>query len=228
MKLLNYNKVLCLSPHPDDVEYGMLGTICKYKDTQFDVLTLSVGGEYDKSNDSIRQKECEMVWKHIDNLNGSFFELDYIKNITEDELIYKITEKIDLSKYDVLFVPSLKDGHQDHRKISEISAALIRKYPCGIIEYRTPSVMEEWIPNFFVDINVTENRNKSNEHSQKTSLLFKAGIWYIKLNKLKLFKSQQSKTYFGKDSIKSFHSNYQCSNKNKNIVESFKIVRTYN
>ena len=34
MKFLNYDKVLCLSPHPDDVEYGMLGTIMKYKDTK--------------------------------------------------------------------------------------------------------------------------------------------------------------------------------------------------
>ena len=227
MKLLNYNKVLCLSPHPDDVEYGMLGTICKYKNTQFDVLTLSVGGEYDKSKDKMRQKECEKVWEHIDNLNGSFFELDYIKNITEDELIYKINNEIDLSEYEVLFVPSLKDGHQDHRKISEIASALVRKHPCGIIEYRTPSVMEGWTPNLFVDIDVIENRKKEDGHSSETALLFMAVIWYIKLNKLKLFESQQGKTYFGESSIKSFHSNYQCSNKNKDTVESFKIVRVY-
>ena len=40
MKFLNFNKVLCLGAHPDDVEYGMLGTIMKYKDTQFDILVL--------------------------------------------------------------------------------------------------------------------------------------------------------------------------------------------
>ena len=38
MKLLNLNRVLCLSPHPDDVEYSMLGTIIKHQDTIFDVL----------------------------------------------------------------------------------------------------------------------------------------------------------------------------------------------
>ena len=31
-----------------------------------------------------------------------------------------------------------------------ISSALVRKHSCGIIEYRTPSVLEEWTPNFFV------------------------------------------------------------------------------
>jgi hypothetical protein len=40
MKLLGFNKVLCLSPHPDDVEYSMLGTILKYTDTQFYLLQL--------------------------------------------------------------------------------------------------------------------------------------------------------------------------------------------
>ena len=30
MKLFNFDRVLCLSPHPDDVEYSMLGTIMKY------------------------------------------------------------------------------------------------------------------------------------------------------------------------------------------------------
>ena len=34
-KFLNFNKVLCLSPHPDDVEYSMLGTILKYNGTKF-------------------------------------------------------------------------------------------------------------------------------------------------------------------------------------------------
>ena len=59
-------------------------------------------------------------------------------------------------------------------------------------------------------------------------MLFMAGIWYIKLNKLKLFKSQQGKSYFEEEAIKSFHSNYQCSNRDMRHVESFKIIRGYN
>ena len=47
MKFLNYDRVLCLSPHPDDVEYGMLGTILKYKDTNFQILNVSRGGDFD-------------------------------------------------------------------------------------------------------------------------------------------------------------------------------------
>ena len=42
MKFLGFNKVLCLSPHPDDVEFGMMGTILKYTNTVFDILCLSL------------------------------------------------------------------------------------------------------------------------------------------------------------------------------------------
>ena len=38
MKLLNFDKVLCLSPHPDDVELGLAGSIIKYYDTDFDIF----------------------------------------------------------------------------------------------------------------------------------------------------------------------------------------------
>ena len=49
-----------------------------------------------------------------------------------------------------------------------------------------------------------------------------------KLNKLKLFESQQGKSYFEEEAIKSFDSNYQCSNRDMLHVESFKIIRGYN
>jgi len=36
MKFLNLNKVLCLSAHPDDTEYGVLGSMISCDDTLFD------------------------------------------------------------------------------------------------------------------------------------------------------------------------------------------------
>ena len=38
MKFLGYDNVLCISPHPDDTEYSMMGTILKYWDTMFTCL----------------------------------------------------------------------------------------------------------------------------------------------------------------------------------------------
>ena len=228
MKFLNYNKVLCLSVHPDDVEYGMLGTIMKYKDTQFDVVVLSEGGDFDKSSSKNRHTECINVWQKIDNLNGTFLDFKHIKDISEDELISKIENEYDINSYDCIFVPSEQDAHFEHKKISTLSYPLTRRLKCGLIQFKTPSTLDFWIPNFFVDLMTIENRNKEDNHSSETSILFKACIWYIKLNKLKLFTSQQDKSYFSEPSIKSFHSNYQCSIRGLTQVESFKIIRGYN
>jgi len=228
-KFLNYNKVLCLSPHPDDAEYGMLGTIMKFKDTQFDVVVLSSGGDFDKSYEKNRKGECKDVWKNIDNLKGSFIgNKKFIKNTDEDKWVNLIEDSYDISSYGCIFVPPIKDAHFEHSLVSRLVNPLTRRIKCGIIEYKTPSFLSDWNPNFFVDLMVIENRNKENGHSQETNALFKACIWYIKLNKLKLFESQQDKSYFLENSIESFHSDYQCSVRGINNVESFNIIRGYN
>ena len=225
MKLLNYNKVLCLSPHPDDVEYGMLGTILKYKDTQFDIVVLSQGGDFDKSTAKSRQDECKKVWEHIDNLNGQFVKgVKFIKDKSEDEWVNFLETSYDMNDYDCVISTSPLDSHFEHKIVSNLTYPLVRRSKCGIIQYKSPSTLDTWIPNYFVDLNHVGARNEEDGHSNKTHLLFMAMTWYIKLNKLKLFESQQDKSYFKEDALKSFHSNYQCSTRGMNSVESFKIV----
>ena len=229
MKFLNYDRVLCLSPHPDDVEYGMLGTIMKYKDTKFDIVVLSQGGDFDKSTAKSRQDECRKVWEHIDNINGYFIEdSKFIKDKQEDEWVNILENKFDISDYNCILSPPSKDSHFEHQIVSNLPLALARRSKCGIINYKTPSTLDSWTPNFFIDLDQLVNRDKEAGHSDDTHRLFMAYIWYIKLNKLKLFESQEDKSYFEESSIQSFHSNYQCSTRGMNNVESFKIVRGYN
>ena len=78
---------------------------------------------------------------------------------------------------------------------------MVRRSKCGIIQYKSPSTLDDWTPNYFVDISVLESRNKEDGHSDGTHMLFMAMIWYIKLNKLKLFESQKGKSYFDDDAI---------------------------
>ena len=229
MQLLNFKKVLCLSPHPDDVEYGMLGTILKYKDTQFDIIVLSEGGDFDKSTNKERQTECKNVWEDIDNLTGHFVKgVKFIKDKSEDEWINFLETSYDISEYDCIISTSPSDSHFEHRLVSNLPFALARRSKCGIIQYKSPSTLGDWTPNFFIDLNHIGNRKKEDGYSSQTELLFLANTWYIKLNKLKLFESQQGKSYFEEQSLNSFHSNYQCSTRKMRYVESFKIIRGYN
>ena len=184
----------------------------KYKDTMFDVLVMSEGGDFDKSTAKSRQDECKNVWKNIDNINGHFIEdSKFIKDKDEDKWVNLIESKFNISEYDTVLCPPTDDSHFEHKQVSNLPYALARRSKCGIINYKTPSTLDSWTPNFFVDLGVLVNRDKEDGHSDETHCLFMAFIWYIKLNKLKLFESQQDKTYFEESSIKSFHSNYQCS-----------------
>ena len=229
MKLLNYDKVLCLSPHPDDIEYGVLGTIMKYKDTKFEIVVLSQGGDFDESTAKERQDECRKVWEHIDNINGHFIkDSKFIKDKDEDEWVNILENKFDISSYDCIITTSPTDSHFEHRMVSDFTYALVRRSKCGIIQYKSPSTLDEWTPNFFVDLNHIGYRKTEDGYSKETDLAFLASTWYIKLNRLKLFESQQDKSYFEENAVKSFHSNYQCSNRDMLHVESFKIIRGYN
>ena len=227
MKFLNYNKVLCLSPHPDDVEYGMLGTICKYKDTKFDIFVLSQGGDFDESTSQLRHSESERALEHIDNAECHFSDIKHIKNKSEDEWVSIIENKFDIESYNCIMYPPNEDSHFEHRTINKLAPALVRSSKCSRVTYKTASVLDTWLPNLFVDLDYFENRDEKDGHSNGTHMTFLAGIWYIKLNRMKEFLSQKDKPYFGEESITSFHSNYGCSKRGMNHVESFKIETSY-
>jgi len=215
MRFLNCDKVLCLAAHPDDVEYGMLGSIIKYTDTKFDILVLSEGGNFDESTSIDRHKECESVWEDIDNIQGSFLSVKHLADVTEDELINAIESKFNISDYDSICVPPLDDAHFEHRKVYRAAFGLIRRIKCGLITFRTPSALDNWIPNFYVDL--TKDVTKTG-----------AIISYFKKKALLKFTTQQDKSYFHENSIDSFHSNYQCTQRDMTFVESFRIERCYN
>ena len=206
MKFLNFNKVLCLGAHPDDVEYGMLGSMCKFTDTEFDILVLSEGGDFDKSTGKDRQTECKNIWNKISNVNGKFTDVKHVVNHQEDEWVNILESGGYIStNYDCIFTLPSKDSHFEHRIVNSMTPALVRHKKIGIISYRTPSTLDNWIPNFYVEINLSE-----------------------KMDHLKEFKSQLSKPYFSKNSFNSFHSNYQCFKKNIKYVELFRVETIYN
>ena len=206
MKFLNFDKVLCLGAHPDDVEYGMLGSMCKFTDTEFDILILSEGGDFDKSTGKDRQTECENIWNKIDNVNGGFTDVKHVVDHQEDEWVNILESGGHVSTdYDCIFTLPSEDSHFEHRIVNSMTPALVRHKKIGIISYRTPSTLDNWIPNFYVEINLNE-----------------------KMEHLKEFKSQLSKPYFSENSFKSFHSNYQCFKKNIEYVELFRVEIIYN
>jgi len=205
MKFLGFNKVLCLSPHPDDIEYSMSGTILKYVDTHFDIVTLTSGGDFDNTNKMPRIDEVRGFWKGIDNITLQFGVNNSFKCMDEAAWINYI-EKNYLADHDAILLTNEYDSHFEHRLVSKFGQALTRIKPISLIEYMSPSTQRTWQPNVFVDISETINRKKS---------------------MLKEFKSQQDRSYFKNDQVNGFHNEFQCSKKGILTVEQFNIKQDF-
>jgi len=205
MKFLGFNKVLCLSPHPDDVEYSMSGTIMKCNNTHFDIVTLTNGGDFDKTNIHPRTNEVVNFWKNIDNVSLQFGINNSFKYMDEASWINYIETNY-LSDHEAILLTSEHDSHFEHRLLSKFGYALTRVKPVSLIEYMSPSTQRTWQPNLHIDI--------SKQYNQKES-------------RLRAFESQQNRSYFQKEQIKGFHTEFQCSKKNIMLVEQFNIKQYF-
>ena len=209
MKFLNFDRIICISPHPDDVEYSMAGTILKYNDTHFDILCLTQGGDCDETTGSGRIEEVKNVWKrsNIDNFSLYFTNNKLLKELGEDEWINYIESNfINKFKYDCIITPSQFDSHFEHKIVCNLGYALTRINPISLIEYYSPSTLETWIPNVFIDIN---------------------DVYETKINMLMEFKSQIHKTYFSINTLNEFHTNFRCSKRKIGKVEQFKFKQIF-
>ena len=209
MKFLNFNKVLCLSPHPDDVEYSMAGVVLKHNDTQFDILCLTQGGDCDKTTGSDRIQEVLDAWSVVDSQNYTlhFSDARLLKDKDVDQWInYIETNYTNKFNYDCIMTTSEYDSHFEHVIASTLAAPLSRIKPYSIIQYRSPSTLEKWVPNLFVSLN---------------------DLYDSKKKMLQEFKSQINKPYFSDTVFNGFHTNFQCMKKRKGFVESYKIITLY-
>jgi len=208
MKLLQFNKVLCLSPHPDDIEYSMSATIKKFQDTQFDVLCLTKGTSTDSSSGNDRLKEVRSFWSHYQCSNVHLFEpfFDAFESASIAKWITAIETEMPMNTYDAIFTTSNLDSHQEHIFVNSLVPSLTRNKPISIIEYKSPSTLHSWTPNYFVSCNIDD-----------------------KLNSLRsAFISQLDSVYFNESLIKLFHSDYNCSKRNVTSIEQFNIQVLYN
>lgn len=206
MKFLNFNRVLCLIPHPDDAEYSMSGIVLKYPDTHFDLYCMSMGGGSDTTTGQGRQWEMLSAWKDLSlsNVNVLFSECRYLSSMAVDGWVSDIeTKLLTPFNYDCILTPSELDSHQDHVFVASLAAPLARSKPYSIIQYRSPSTLDTWIPNLHVPID---------------------DVYDTKKNMLKAFTSQAGKGYFKESVLDGFHTNFQCMKKGLGFVESYKII----
>ena len=173
-------RLLIVSPHPDDEILGCGGLIKRIKDQggKVYVLFLTVGDtqEYSKrgiSNGHERISEIEKVAKFLKYddyqilFEGNTFHLR-LDSIPQIELISKIEESLNRIKPTIIAFPQFQDYNQDHRTTAQAVITATRPAPPEfksfqplVLAYESVSVAS-WAqgqidnPNFFVKLSEDE------------------------------------------------------------------------
>jgi LmbE family N-acetylglucosaminyl deacetylase len=194
--------VLAIGAHPDDTEYGVFGTLYKFRNQcSIFCYVATAGGERDHSSGSKRVAESEkalnllspkrIFWNNTIGINYS----DY-SNIT-----FEIETMIYLNKINLVMAPSRSDSHQDHRLISDITVSALRRSNATLLFYPTLTTVE-FNARLFVDI---------------------SDVFAKKKKALSLLKSQKDKPYMTSEYLEIFNHDSLASLHGLGYVEKFDI-----
>ena len=145
-----HKTVLAIGPHPDDIELGCFGTMCKYaqewSNVHFLILSKGEGGtdEWDRIEEAKKSAALLQCKLHLEDLPDRY--------MTEwQETISVIEKHIKKIKPDIVFIPSGNDVHQDHRAIYNACLVAVRLVD-EVYIYQAPSTTMGFQPTMYFDI----------------------------------------------------------------------------
>lgn len=146
--------VLGVGAHPDDMELGCAGTLALHKlnGDKVYVLVLTKG---EASGDmAVREKECREA-AEILGVDRLFFGGLADTRVHDGPETIDVIEKIaDAVKPDIVYAPTPKDTHQDHRNAGHATLSAGRRCKM-ILLYEGASTQRNFTPQVFVDIQRT-------------------------------------------------------------------------
>jgi len=172
-------RVLAIGAHPDDIEFGCGGTIKKHvkKGDEVVFIVLSCGEKCGDKDE--RKREAESSAKSF-GVKVHVFNFPDTKIPDDHDVIDKIEKVVEEFKPDRVYTHSVKDTHQDHRKVAYATLAAARRVS-EILAYESPSLYLDFRPNYYVDI---------------------SDFIEEKIKSLNLFVSQNSKEYMKIEAIR--------------------------
>jgi LmbE family N-acetylglucosaminyl deacetylase len=151
--------VLAVGAHPDDIELGCAGTLARHKANGYKVCLLVLTKGEASGNIEVRENECRKAAKVL-GADGLFFGgLEDTRVGDGRETIDAIEKVVDEVKPDIIYAPSRKDGHQDHRNTGQATLSAGRRCKM-ILFYEGASTQRDFIPQVFVDIESFFNLKK--------------------------------------------------------------------
>ena len=239
--LLEINKdtrCLMVAPHPDDEIIGAGGLMIKYSNN-FDCICMCSSGVSDdddiqeaKHKSDVRIAEFNKVMETVGIKNhwifefyGTYFRFD--KQMTDR--IDEYCSVLDLKQYDYIFLPHPKDGHHEHKFVTnklfpKIANKIGYNPNTKIVFYEVWADMKD--PNVFFDTSkdgFLYGKDCSKQYQSANSKLLGTNDYSLldwKYEILSMYESQwQNESMFIVQSMRT-----KCLNNGQNPIWRFKVV----
>jgi LmbE family N-acetylglucosaminyl deacetylase len=204
---MEFNNILAIGAHPDDIEYSCFGFLLKQQEQGSKIYACVLSPDSLNAG-TLAQERTEESVKALRLIpNIQFFIRD--KNNIDESQYQTIADELRnivlKNNIDTVLIHSKEnDTMQEHRLLHDITMTALRRLPITIILYRSPSISNNFISNFIVDI---------------------ANQYPIKLQAIKEHKTQLDKPYMSNDSIEIFNKNWNGKSIGIDYVEEFNIIR---
>lgn len=206
MELFKDKKVLCISPHPDDVEFGCGGTVHKLINNGCDVELIVMSNcenslIHNTNKDLINELNSSCKILGIDKINTFDFQ---VRNLWKFQTeICNIFYRMNLdSSPDIVFIPSSFDVHQDHKIIYECAHRIFKT--TSVFGYELPWNCFEFNPGMYISL--------SDDNV------------IAKIEAIEQYKTQKHKNYSSSGYTKSTLS-FRGQQMNKTYAEAFEVIR---
>jgi LmbE family N-acetylglucosaminyl deacetylase len=152
------NNVLFVGAHPDDIELGCLGTIMNYAEKGKNITCLIASdGERGISRDSeqIRREESmlALMGAGVKKENIIFLNMPDTKlNDHYNAILEQVESTCKDRNIGRVFFHTMKDRHQDHRAIHDITLGAARFVSDVLTFESNSSTLPAFCPNYYVDI----------------------------------------------------------------------------
>jgi LmbE family N-acetylglucosaminyl deacetylase len=144
--------ILAVGAHPDDIELGCGGTICKAikGDSRVVALYMTRGGKTFDTNVRTDESIKAMNILGVNDINFENFPDTEIPD--SYEAINCLEQYCTKYRPDVVLTHSVNDTHQDHRRVGWLAMAAFRNV-AKILAFETPRVRPaNFLPTYFVNI----------------------------------------------------------------------------
>jgi LmbE family N-acetylglucosaminyl deacetylase len=206
--MINVNqRVLAVGAHPDDIEFGCLGTLLKLPlDTKKCIYVASMGSAGDPSSSAQRCAESRNGLSCLKNTELHFREKAGIAHNEFQPVMDELYLLIQKFNPDLILTMSPQDTHQEHRAVYDITISAARRSKASILCYGILSNTPEFRPNYFVDV---------------------GEVYAQKVKALREHKSQSHKYYMTDEYLDIFHGHNYAALHGIPKCEAFEVVRLF-